>query len=211
MSVSIVYNDGKHFYLGSNSSSAAPELLISNTSPLIFPLFKTNDVVVSWHGKTPPVAHLYAGVDWTKIKSPLSESMLFHYFYEPFFKALKRFDMLTPGDDNLLFDYSISIFFITKNQCFCFDKRGITEIEEIDTMGTGSSIAFDAYEVLCKQKIDGFSLVKAAVEATIKNTNDTAYPILLLRPEDKDLTMIEESGKITKVKIPTIQELRGKD
>jgi hypothetical protein len=211
MSVSVVYNDGKHFYLGSNSSSGATGFNLSNTNPLIYPLFKTNDVVVSWHGNTSVLAHLFAGIDWTKIKAPLSQSMLFHNFYEPLVKALKRFSVLTPDDDNLLFDYSISLFFITKNQCFSFDKRGIAETEEIDVIGTDKLLAYDTYEVLHTQKLDGFTLVKKAVETTIKNTIDTGYPILLLRPEDKHLTMIEENGKVTKVKIPTIQAILGEE
>lgn len=195
--------------MGTNSSTAGPNYNSSNTNPLAFPLFKTNDVVVAWHGDTALVAHLIAGVDWDKIKSPLSVTFLFHNFFEPYFEALKKFDLLTPNSkSNLLFDYSTNVFFMAKDQCFCFDNTGLYEVEEVEVIGTDGQLAYDSYKVTSKKHLDGQSICRIAVEAVIKNTTDTVYPILLLKPEDDDLTMIEENGTITKVKIPTIQDLR---
>jgi hypothetical protein len=201
MSIALVAREGNRFWVATNSTSARGGINIPNEYPPMMPIFKVNDVLVCFHGNHNFDDDILLKLDWSQIKSPLSERFLFDRFFKPMVALAEADSLISKDDDGTLANYPSSFLFLSSGASFSFHGDAIRKIIDFESIGTAEEPALGAFDCYFG-KLSPSDLAVEVVRGGIRLSADTTHPILLASTDCEEMTIIEENGSTRKIRIP---------
>lgn len=202
MSLAFAIKDEKRFWVATNSTIAREGINIPNIGSSPLPIFKVNDVLICYCGDANANDDIVSNLDFSKIRSPLSERQLYENFFVPMSSLVKQDALVNLEDDGTIRLYPSTFLFLSSKAGYLFDGTALGHLPLFGLIGTASDAGSGALNHYIN-KLAPADLAIEVVRGAIRFSTDTTYPILLANSEDDEATLIKEDGSRIILKIPT--------